>query len=123
MDVLSAALKPSELKAALIRQVEAAPSKGSQPLFLMTPAEGDTPALSHFRALLSDRIHWVLIDYPGWREMIDSGARFDVLVEAAVEQICRHTRSKRGVSPRRVLFWRFRGRGNRSPPLGAQPPD
>ena len=89
MDVLSAALKPSELKAALIRQVEAAPSKGSQPLFLMTPAEGDTPALSHFRALLSDRIHWVLIDYPGWREMIDSGARFDVLVEAAVEQICR----------------------------------
>jgi acyl-coenzyme A synthetase/AMP-(fatty) acid ligase/thioesterase domain-containing protein len=90
MDALDSVLKPSELRAALIRQFEAAPSKGSQPVFLMTPAEGDSPALSHFRALLKDRIHWVLIDYPGWREMIDSGARFDVLVEAAVEQICRH---------------------------------
>lgn len=91
MDVLDTELKPSELRAALTRQVEAAPSKGAQRLFFMTPAEGDSPALSHFRTLLKDRIHWVLIEYPGWREMINSGARFDILVEAAVEQICRHT--------------------------------
>ena len=122
MKMLSAALKPSELKAALMRQVAAAPSKGSQPLFLMTPAEGDTTHTEPFPTLLSDQIDWVLIDYPGWREMINSVDRFDVLVEAAVNDLSA-TRSKRGVWPRRVLFWRFRGRGNRSPPVGAQRPD
>ena len=58
----------------------------------MLPAEGDSPTLSHFRSVLKDQIHFVLIEYPGWREMIDAGAGFEALVDAAVAQICGQSR-------------------------------
>lgn len=87
MDVLETDPAPSQLIAGLEQQLRAIPA--SQLVFLMMPAEGDSPTLAHFRTLLKDRIHFVLIDYPGWREMIDADAGFQALVDAAVEQICR----------------------------------
>lgn len=90
MDVLESDPTPSQLTAALEQQLRA-PSlhPTSAPMvFLLTPAEGDSPALAHFRAVLKNRIHFVMIEYPGWREMIDAGAGFEALADAAVAQIC-----------------------------------
>ena len=92
MDVLESDPTPSQLSAAIEQQLRAAPAEPSQPVFLMLPAEGDSPTLSHFRSVLKDQIHFVLIEYPGWREMIDAGAGFEALVDAAVAQICGQSR-------------------------------
>jgi len=92
MDVFESDPTPSQLSAALEQQLSAAPVESSQSVFLMLPAEGDSPTLSHFRSVLKDQIRFVLIEYPGWREMIDAGAGFEALVDAAVAQICRQSR-------------------------------
>lgn len=92
MDVLQSDPTPSQLSAAIERQLCAAVVKPSQSVFLMLPAEGDSPTLSHFRAVLKDQIRFVLIEYPGWREMIDAGAGFEAIVDAAVAQICGQSR-------------------------------
>ena len=92
MDVLESDPTPSQLSAAIERQLCAAAVKPSQSVFLMLPAEGDSPTLSHFRSVLKDQIRFVLIEYPGWREMIDAGAGFEALVDAAVAQICGQSR-------------------------------
>jgi thioesterase domain-containing protein len=92
MDVLQSDPTPSQLSAAIERQLCAADVKPSQSVFLMLPAEGDSPTLSHFRAVLKDQIRFVLIEYPGWREMIDAGAGFEAIVDAAVAQICGQSR-------------------------------
>jgi acyl-CoA synthetase (AMP-forming)/AMP-acid ligase II/thioesterase domain-containing protein len=91
MDVLESDPTPSQLTTALKQQLRATPVSPSQSVFLMIPAEGDSPSLAHFRALLKDRIHFVMIKYPGWREMIDAGAGFEAIVDAAVAQICRQS--------------------------------
>jgi acyl-CoA synthetase (AMP-forming)/AMP-acid ligase II/thioesterase domain-containing protein/acyl carrier protein len=91
MDVLESDPTPSQLSAAIERQLSAAAVKPSQSVFLMLPAEGDSPTLSHFRSVLKDQIRFVLIEYPGWREMIDAGAGFEALVDGAVAQICGQT--------------------------------
>jgi acyl-CoA synthetase (AMP-forming)/AMP-acid ligase II/thioesterase domain-containing protein/acyl carrier protein len=88
MDVLESDPTPSQLAAAIERQLSAVAVKPSQSVFLMLPAEGDSPTLSHFRSVLKDQIRFVLIEYPNWPEMIDAGAGFETLVDAAVAQIC-----------------------------------
>lgn len=88
MDVLESDPTPSQLAAAIERQLCAVAVKPSQSVFLMLPAEGDSPTLSHFRSVLKDQIRFVLIEYPNWPEMIDAGAGFETLVDAAVAQIC-----------------------------------
>jgi oxalate---CoA ligase len=92
MDMLDADPRASELVVALERQLSSRPSNEGQLVFLMTPADGDSPGLAHFRAALANRIRFSLIEYPDWRRMIDAGSRFEALVEAAVEQICQQTR-------------------------------
>jgi acyl-CoA synthetase (AMP-forming)/AMP-acid ligase II/thioesterase domain-containing protein/acyl carrier protein len=92
MDVLESDPTPSQLSAAIERQLCAAAVEPSQSVFLMLPAEGDSPTLSHFRSMLKNQIRFVLIEYPGWREMIDAGAGFEALVDAAVAQICGQSR-------------------------------
>jgi thioesterase domain-containing protein len=91
MDVLESDPTPSQLTTALKQQLRATSVSPSQSVFLMVPAEGDSPSLAHFRALLKDRIHFVMIEYPGWREMIDAGAGFEAIVDAAVAQISRQS--------------------------------
>jgi len=98
MHVLESDPTPSQLTAALEQQLFAFPSGAAldppaAPLvFLMTPAEGDLANLAHFRFVLKDRIRFVTIEYPGWRELIDAGASFEALADAAVAQICRQSR-------------------------------
>jgi thioesterase domain-containing protein/acyl carrier protein len=57
------------------------------PIFLMPPAHGDTPALARFRAAFNGRVRFRVVRYPALEEFLDGGARFDLLVDAAVEQI------------------------------------
>ena len=53
----------------------------------MMPAEGDLPSLARSRSIFKDQIHFVIIEYPSWQEMIRAGAGFGAIVDAAVAQI------------------------------------
>ena len=100
MDVLESDPTPSQLRAALERQLRApsgrpdlqSSSAGAPLVFLMPPAGGDSPMLASFRAAFKDKIHFATIEYPGWRKMIEAGAGFDALADAAVVQICAQSR-------------------------------
>jgi oxalate---CoA ligase len=95
MDVLVSSPTPSQLTAALEQQLCALsagpalhpPSERAPLVFLMTPSVGDTPGLARFRAGFKGNIRFTVIEYPGWQEMIDAGAGFGVLVDAALAQI------------------------------------
>jgi acyl-coenzyme A synthetase/AMP-(fatty) acid ligase/thioesterase domain-containing protein len=56
-------------------------------VFFLPSADGDTPLQAQFRAAFHHQIRFEVMEYPPWREMIDAGANFGVLVEAAVDQI------------------------------------
>jgi phthiocerol/phenolphthiocerol synthesis type-I polyketide synthase D len=92
-EVLSAGMTPSGLSAAIERGIGALPEAathaedGRVMVFLMPSILGDEPRLAQFRYALRDRIRFVLIGYPDWRETIAANASFDVIVTAAVEQI------------------------------------
>ena len=45
------------------------------------------PLLGQFRASLAGRVHFILIDYPDWPEMLASTFDFDALVDACASQI------------------------------------
>jgi thioesterase domain-containing protein len=47
----------------------------------------DEPLLARFRAAFDGDARFSVVDYPGWRETIDSGASFDTIVDAVVAQI------------------------------------
>jgi oxalate---CoA ligase len=96
MDALNSEPTPTQLTALLEQQIGTSAQPSSQsstgPLvFLMPPAGGDLPTLAAFRAALNGKIRFVLIQYPDWDQMIDAGAGFDTLAEAAVAQICAQT--------------------------------
>jgi oxalate---CoA ligase len=96
MEVLTLGSTPGQLTAALDQQLWAlsgrsalhVPSAKAPLVFLMTPAQGDLPGLARFRAECKDDIRFAVIEYPSWREMIEAGGGFNVLVDAAVAQIC-----------------------------------
>ncbi len=56
-------------------------------VFFLPSADGDTPLQAQFRAAFHHQIRFEVVEYPQWREMIDAGADFGVLVGAAVDQI------------------------------------
>jgi oxalate---CoA ligase len=95
MDLLRIGMRPSDLIrdiATICDPIDQQPSSGQSdsrlPLvFLMPPAYGDLPALAEFRAALSGRIRFDVIQYPPLGEMIDRGAGFDLLVDVAVNRI------------------------------------
>jgi len=63
-------------------------SRQPQPLiFFMPSAHGDDPLLAQFRAAFKGGIRFEVIQYPQLSDLIDGGAGFDVMVEAAVAQI------------------------------------
>lgn len=74
---------------------DTAPEKPAT-VFFLPPATGDLPTLARFRAELKDKIRFIVIRYPGWREMLRAGANFDVLVESAVAQIRSEVGSTKG---------------------------
>lgn len=95
LDLLRIDMTPGEL----IRDITRLCSPGgSQPdcpqpdprlplVFLMPPAYGDLPALAEFRAALSTRVRFDVVQYPSLREMVDRGAGFDLLIDAAVSRV------------------------------------
>jgi oxalate---CoA ligase len=56
-------------------------------IFFLPPAQGDLPALASFRAAFANKVRFVVIHYPAWREMVRKGGSFDTLVEDASAQI------------------------------------
>ncbi len=95
-DVLSTGMTPSVLCRAIERLIGDV-SEGAQntaddkriTVFLMRGIVYDEPGLAQFRQLLRDRIRFVLIGYPNWREMLAARADFESLVTAALTQILR----------------------------------
>jgi oxalate---CoA ligase len=103
MDVLDANPTPAQLAAELDKQLRASTDSTAQQvskvptIFLMLPAGGDLPDLARFRAALRGKIRFVLIEYPDWREMIESGSGFYALVDSAVTQICEQWRENEAI--------------------------
>jgi len=93
IESLEANATPAMLIATLenrVRDAEAAPEHGraGPPLvFFMPPADGDTPLQAQFRAAFHHQIRFAVVQYPPWGALLDGGAGFDVLIEAAVAQI------------------------------------
>jgi len=89
MDVLDSEPTPARLIAALEQRLREKAEPPNTPLvFLMAPAGGDSPGLARFRAVLKAKFRFVVIQYPGWPEMIEAGGDFDALANSTVAQIC-----------------------------------
>jgi len=94
-DVLSVGMTPSSLSAAIERGIADLPEgaaaheaeDGRITVFLMPGILYDELGLAQFRHTLRDRIRFVLIGYPNWRETIAAKADFDAIVTAALAQI------------------------------------
>ena len=56
-------------------------------VFFLPSADGDTPVQAQFRAAIHNQIHFEVVQYPPWHDMIKAGADFGVLVASAVDQI------------------------------------
>jgi thioesterase domain-containing protein len=85
LDELSTAVvKGLASQALLLRH---AASDHSPVVFLLPATPGDTPILARFRAAIADKIRFVVINYPTWRELIRKGGDLDAIVEAAFAQI------------------------------------
>ena len=56
-------------------------------VFFLPSADGDTPLQAQFRAAFHNQIRFEVVQYPQWRDMINAGAGFAVLISAAVDQI------------------------------------
>ncbi len=95
MEAIHQDLKPSEIIKAIetildasVEQSRTKAAAGRTPvLFFMPPANGDSPRQARFREALRDKMNFVVIQYPGWREMFDREGDFDAIVSNAVAQI------------------------------------
>jgi acyl-coenzyme A synthetase/AMP-(fatty) acid ligase/thioesterase domain-containing protein len=89
IDSLELNATPAMFIAEVEKQLNSAPASGSlAPLvFFLPSADGDTPIQARFRAALHNQVRFEVVQYPSWREMIDRGADFSVLVASAVDQI------------------------------------
>lgn len=94
LDTLQNHTTPSELIRDIAQKLELSQRQTDhvdapeRPLvFFMPAAEGDAPAYARFRAALRGSIQFECIEYPRWKEMMDGGAGFDVIVDASVKQI------------------------------------
>ena len=56
-------------------------------VYFLPSADGDTPLQAQFRAAFHNQIRFEVVQYPQWRDMINAGASFAVLISAAVDQI------------------------------------
>src|SRR5262249_39105272 len=60
----------------------------ARPLVYLFPGiYGDQPHLGQFRAILADRVRFVLIDYPDWDRMIAATFDLNAMAEACTSQI------------------------------------
>ncbi|MDB5797873.1 MAG: AMP-dependent synthetase [Paucimonas sp.] len=96
LDAMGRASRPSELEHALASEI-AAPSQtvssvsrnpGAPLIYLVPGILGDDPMQLRFRAAFGDSVRFKLIDYPGWRDTMQSDCSFDAIVDAAFRQVC-----------------------------------
>jgi thioesterase domain-containing protein len=112
-EMLSAGTTPSGLCAAVERRIsessEDAAHRGADdgriPVFLMPGGVHEGPGLARVRHALRDRVRFVLINYPDWRETIAAKADFDAIVTATVGQIL----SRCGDRPIQLAGYSFGG--------------
>ena len=127
MDCMVPNATPSEIVAAIekmlgaseIESVSSPLADTSTPLiFWMSPAEGDLPEIANLRTMFGNRVRFVVIRYPSWREMIDAQGRFDAIVGAAEAQIRAQCQEKvcflTGYSFGGFVAWETAGRLMRS---------
>jgi len=80
---------PTMLISEIERQINSSQISGSRaPLIFFFPsADGDTPLQAQFRAAFHNQVRFEVVQYPTWPEMLDAGADFGLLINAAVDQI------------------------------------
>jgi amino acid adenylation domain-containing protein len=63
-------------------------SGNTTPLVVLMPgAAGDNRTLARFRSGFNDKLRFLVIEYPSWRDMIDAKGTLDAIVDSAVSQI------------------------------------
>jgi acyl-coenzyme A synthetase/AMP-(fatty) acid ligase/thioesterase domain-containing protein len=89
IDSLELNATPAMFIAEVEKQLHSSAASGSLApcVFFLPAADGDTPIQARFRAAFHNQVRFEVVHYPQWREMIDQGAGFDVLVSSAVRQI------------------------------------
>lgn len=94
LEALSPHLAPSEIVAVLEKRLAASRDPAAHQIstqrrtvFFMPPAEGDAPVFARFRANFHDSIRFIVIDYPPLDKMLSQGAKFDLIIDAAVMQV------------------------------------
>jgi amino acid adenylation domain-containing protein len=99
LDALDERTTPSRLMAALAVTLGshgpapalAAGGAAAPLVFLMPGVAGDEPLLVRFRAAFGGALRFKLVDYPEWRETMESGVDFSAIVDAVVAAIADDT--------------------------------
>jgi thioesterase domain-containing protein len=95
LDSLELDMTPSKLISVIQKLLEPAgedcrvigPRRQQQLIFFMPSAIGDIPPLARFREALDGRVRFEVIKYPKLNELVNGGAEFNTIVDAAVVQI------------------------------------
>jgi non-ribosomal peptide synthetase component F/thioesterase domain-containing protein len=88
IDSLELNATPAMFIAEVEKQLNSSAGESLAPLvFFLPSADGDTPIQTRFRAAFHNQVRFEVVQYPQWREMIDKGGDFGVLVTSAVSQI------------------------------------
>jgi oxalate---CoA ligase len=69
-----------------------------QLIFLMPSAIGDIPPLAQFRAALNGKMRFEVIEYPNLNELVNGGAEFNMIVDAAVVKILASSGGQEGLN-------------------------
>jgi oxalate---CoA ligase len=94
LDIMDPSATLNELSVAIAKavtsQTSPLPHPGSDQrpvVFFLPAATGDVPFFVRFRAAFANKVRFVVINYPSWREIIRRGDGFDKMVEHAFTQI------------------------------------
>jgi len=88
LDALDEVMRPADVARALLHQTPQPRPHDTRPLVFLFPGlDDDELRLASFRRALTDRINFVLIEYPDWPAMSRPGWRFADLVNAVVIQM------------------------------------
>lgn len=94
LDAMAHGSRPSSLERALTReivqprQLASVSNNPAAPLIYLVPGIlGDDPMQLRFRHAFGSSVRFKLIDYPGWRETMQSDCSFDAIIDAAFKQV------------------------------------
>lgn len=92
LDAFDQEATPSEIILALEKIIASPPvnpanARNRPTVHYFPGTEGDVPMLAHFRAAFEGTIHFEIIDYLPWHQMIAAGATFNAIVDSAISQI------------------------------------